>query len=298
LAKWRGICIPIDYLPFQLLLIVFAAALLFLLFFTRIGKRRMTLLGISALTALCLCLGGIGIRQLTLNGVYYAYAGTNEAMLIQSGKNAILCDLSNGSYTAQKGGLRTVEEAHLTELEGYLLSHYHERHIKSLPRLCGQILIRTLYLPVPQSEEEEAIYRALTAAASKMGMDCALYEPYKDIALGSMTLHPHENGASDSAHPALAISVRHGEELLTYLGSGYHESDRSSTAGSAVKKSTVLIFGLHGPKENGPPNYPHYHESLSTVILPRKDRLSPALTDFLDTRCRLANQNAVVFIAL
>ena len=298
LSKLRGICVPIDHIGIRLLLACLAIFLFALLFFTRIGKRRMLSLGIISLALFGLCLGVTGLQQLTTAGVYYAYTGTNEALLVKDGPNSILCDLSSGSYTAQKNGLRTTEAAHMTELDGYLITHYHTRHATSLPRLCGQILIRTLYLPIPQSEEEEAIYRSLAATAATLGMDCRLYEPYKDIALGGMTLHPHAYGKSEAAHPAIALSVRRGENLLTYLGSGYHESDGRGMASSAVEKSTALIFGLHGPREKKLPDYPRFSKDLTTVILPGDDRIPPALAEFLSFRCRAVTEEETVYIPL
>ena len=148
------------------------------------------------------------------------------------------------------------------------MTHYHARHVRSLSKVCGQILLRTLYLPIPTSEDEEKLYRALTAEAASLGVTCVLYKPYEDIPFGDMTIHPHAQGKSQANHPTVAISMRHGDQLLTYLGAGHHESDQAEQAASAVAKSSLLIFGLHGGREESRPDFSTFSSSLSEVVLP------------------------------
>lgn len=283
---------PIRLLLFALLVLLFACLC------SPVGRKRVAAVSLCSLTVLALLLGTTEICRTTVNGAYYGYAGENEMLLLQSGRKGLLFDLSNGSYTAQKNGLHAAKQAQITELEGYFLTHYHSRHATALPRLCGQIMIRTLYLPIPQSAEEEAIYRTLLSAATELGMNCVLYEPYRDIAFGRFTVHPHAKGQSGALHPTVALSVRHGEELLTYLGAGHHESDQQGQAASAVAKSSLLILGVHGGKEESLPDYRSFSPALSQVMLPYKERITPALAAFLDTRLRIAAENDLVWISL
>lgn len=297
IASLRGLMLSVNA-PLVKLLLSLLLILFFLCLCSRMGRKRLTLVGLGCLALLTLCLGTTVLYRATVNGVYYGYAGSNEMLLLQSGQQGILCDASNGSYTAQKYGLQAAKQAGITELEGYLMTHYHTRHADSFPRLCGQILVHTLYLPIPKSAEEEVVYRRLVSEAEELGIACVLYEPYKDIAFGDLTVHPHKRGESDSAHPTLGFSVRHGEQLLTYLGKGHHESDQKATVFSAVAQSNVLIFGLHGGKETAPPHYKSYSSALSCVALPYRERIPASLADFLAERIRIASENDFLWLPL
>ncbi len=297
-ATLPGIMISIDHTIVKIALALSAVAVLACLCAPRVGRKRTALLGAGSLLLVVLLVGGLQIYQATRTGVYYQYAGSNEMLLLQDGNRGILCDLSSGSYTAQKNGLYTAKQAYMTELDGYLLTHYHARHVESLPRLHGQILLRTLYLPTPQNETEDALYRQLTAAARELGIACVRYDAYEQLPFGRLTVQPHARGQSTSAHPAVAVSIRSDGDMLTYLGAGYHESDRKASAASAVEKSSKLIFGLHGGKEESLPSYPAFSAGLTTVILPYGARISPALADFLDTRLYVAEENECVWLPL
>ena len=297
-ATLPGIMISINYTVVKLALALSAIAVLACLCMPRVGRKRTALLGAGSLLLVALLIGGLQIYQTTKAGVYYQYAGSNEILLLQDGNRGVLCDLSTGSYTAQKNGLYTARQAHLTELEGYLLTHYHARHVESLPRLHGQIMLRTLYLPTPQNETEDALYRRLTAAAKELSIACVRYDAYEQLPFDRLTVQPHACGKSASAHPTVAISIRSDNDMLTYLGAGYHESDRKASAASAVEVSSKLIFGLHGGKEESLPSYPAFSAGLTTVILPYEARISPALADFLDARLYVAKENECVWLPL
>lgn len=298
MASLRGIMLSIHEPPVKVLLSVSAVAVLLCLCLPHVGKKRTAVVGLSLLALATISLTAINIVRAGTTGVHYAHTSDNELMLVQSGHAGLLCDLSGGSYTAQKAGLKVVKDAGLAELDGYLLTHYHARHATSLPRLCGQIIIRTIYLPVPSSPEEEEIYRTIKQEATALGVTCTLYQPYTDIAFGSLTLHPHAHGKSASSHPTIAISVRHNEKLLTYLGAGHHESDQKRLAADAVAKSQILLFGTHGGKETARPSFTRFASDLHCVVLPQGDRLPPSLYQFLSEKILLANEGTRQYLPL
>lgn len=298
LSSLRGIMLSIHEPLIQVLLSVTAIAVLLCLCLPRVGKKRTTVVLLSLLGVTAISLTAVTIHRASAIGVHYAHTNDNELILVQNGNAGVLCDLSGGSYTAQKAGLKAAKEAGLTELDGYLLTHYHARHATSLPRLCGQIVIRTIYLPVPSSREEETIYRTILQEATALGVTCRLYEPYTDIAFGSLTLHPHAHGQSSSSHKTIAISIRHNEKLLTYLGAGHHESDQRQMAADAVAQSQILLFGAHGGKETTRPSFTRFSTDLTCVVLPQADRLSPSLYHFLSEKITLANEGELQYLPL
>lgn len=291
----------LDIAFIDLIAILLSGGVLFFLLLCFAKKKR-------TLVATGTCILAIFTLSLTLHTValwgrtevYYNEVAKDEFLLFVDDGDALLYDASDGTSAARNEARALLKEAHVTELDGYFLSHYHARHIQMIDKLLSYISIRALYLPTPTSEAEELLYRSCITIAKEHGLTVYRYTPYEEITFHSLTLIPHEPGQlSDRGHSAIGLSVKCKEKMLTYLGASMAESNRVSTAVSAVERSDYLLFGTHGSTERGYISYPRYASSLHLVAAPEaQKRLHPALYTLLLERGVLVDTDTVLTIPL
>ena len=279
LARLRGTMLSVDYVSVKVLFLLTVAGVLAVLCLARRYHRyakRVAAVGLSA-AALCIL-----VFQLVITGqhaVVYNSHASNEQLLLYSGGRALLCDFSSGSYSFAADGVDCARTLHIAELDGYYLSHYHEAHAKSFARLAARTVIGTLYLPTPESEADEKVYRSLAESADRYGVRLVRYDPQEPLSFAGMEILP----LAGASHGTAGVSIAYGENYLTYLGRGYHISGGAQAAGE-VKRSTHLLFGAHGTSETSALPYATFSPDLSLVLVANDlSRLPSGLRAFLHT---------------
>lgn len=298
-SSWRGITVSLDRLGISLVLVL-TAITAFLLLCSPVRRRFAAAVGGGGLALAIVLATALGVISLDSDLTYYSTDAKNEALLIVSEGKGLLCDMSNASYAAMDAGFSLLEDAALTEAEGYLLTHYHTRHPETFGKLAARNIIRTLYLPTPTSEAEETVYYRMCEEAEAAGIAVVRYDPFEEISFGRLTVIPHRSGKTDSSHPTLGLTVKEaGDFQLTYLGSSVHEGNTSATASSAVKNSPFLIFGTHGPAEKSKITFRAFSDDLAAIIIPRMgERLPEELFTAFSARGALLDGSSTVRIDL
>lgn len=283
-ADLSSILIDIHY-PDFILLTALGAASFFLLLFLAKRRRTLAVAGTLILSLLALCLGAHTVSLLSRTEVHYENAEKNEYLLLLEGNKALLCDITNGSARASREARTLLRSAHLCELDGYLLTHYHSAHPSTLDKLLGSIKVNTLYLPTPLSFEEERIYKDCSAVADEHGVQVLRYDTHETITFEKTSLCTFGRQAKGAdTHPPLALTLLRGKRVMTYLGPNITE-DFPAEAAAAVAKSDALIFGEHGPRDKKPILYTRFSEELFSVTLSdAKARLEPSLYSLLSAR--------------
>jgi len=204
----------------------------------------------AALSALCLTVllplsslawSRIGAENVTVTASVYK---SSESLCVQSGGRVLLCDLSDGSYGAASAAYAAAHDAGATEIEVYLLTHLHARHVDSVDRLSDAAYLRTLLLPQPDTESEAAVYDALCALAAEKGIACESYRRSLSdrILFGEAAVTVEAARLARSTHPALAVRVACPGGTLAHLGASWAEARLSPPDGA-----DAVLFGRHGP---------------------------------------------------
>ncbi len=293
-ADLPGILLDINYPDFLVLCFLSAAVFTLLLCFAR-QKRTLALAGGAILTLLVLCISHNTLSLLDRTEIQYQSVTGNEYLLLLDGRQGLLCEATNAASRAAKEAYVFVREAHLCELDSYLLTHYHQSHPRTLAKLFGNVKVGTLYLPTPTSEKEMGIYRECLAVAEEYGVHAARYDTEAALHFNEVTLTPY--GIADvkgSTHPSFALTLTDGERTLTYLGAGIARSEIAAEAAEALKRSTHVIFGEHGPKEEGRFAFTHISADLSLVVIAEpEERLHPDALSLLEERGLLLTDRRV-----
>lgn len=284
LSHLPGITLSADHPLPRLFLFATAAAMLFLLCF--LPRRRLVAM-LVCIGVLATSLSLFGVRALAYPGrtAYLSDVGKDEAILLVSENRGMLWDFTDGTYGDALTSFSLLDEAHLTELEGYALSHYHARQPGTLRKMAARYIIRRLYLPTPASPTEERIYRELLASAEALGIPCYRYTDYEELDFHALTVIPHARGTHrSSSHPTLGLTVCSDTDRLTYLSGGSHGSSTKNAAASAVSLGSILIFGTHGPAESKDLPYHTFSRGLTDFYCEDKEGLPSSLRAVLDER--------------
>ena len=214
-------------------------------------KRLRFLCGVPAVLAViafAICLGMTSARtQDQMRVLYYRDAGSEGFVLMHEGE-AILCDLSNGSFTRLRAQYELAREQGATQASALVLTHYHEKHAISLARFCESVMVRELIVPEPITREDEEICLAIRAIADRLDIPLTVYSHGNTVPLfdsGSLVVHEPLT-AERSTHIALCFTVRYGTDAFCYHTAAFSEFARHSDEQHHCTAQRVII-GVHGP---------------------------------------------------
>ena len=185
--------------------------------------------------------------------VVYMTQKKNDGFAIKSNGKTLVCDISDGSYTMTRFGSYISESKFNSEdIDVYMITHYHNRHINTFSKISSSAYVRMLLLPEPQSEKEMSIAVSLSALAEEQSCEVAFYASNDTANIGfgdaEITIFPKAY-LSRSTHPVLAMQISCDGRELTYIGSSFAEYSGSSSVlnPDVLSETDVMIFGIHGP---------------------------------------------------
>ena len=226
----------------------FAIAVAALLLITPLMRRRKQIaLTLCAILALNGAAGGLIVAEKALLtdqvNIISTVKGTNEAILVMENGNTLLCDISNGSYSAINYAYSFAKKSGATELDALLLTHLHKRHVSAFERISGTAFVRMLILPAPETEAEENIALGLQEIAANKNIPVGTYtRGDTGILFFDTVLRIDTDTLKRSTHPILAVHITaHGHEIA-YISASAEEKMTPDTA-----PLDMVIFGAHGP---------------------------------------------------
>ncbi len=174
----------------------------------------------------------------------YRNDARKDGFVIRSGGEVLLVDVSDGSGGFADGLLAEARKLYATELGGYLLTHYHNRHVGTLQALTDNWILRRLYLPEPMSPEEEAVFRSLTEEAARKEIPVTVFHTETDFGHVHITVAPR-TWLSRSSHPVTGVILEAEGTVLAYGSSSMAEGD--PMIAEAFASADIGIQGAHSP---------------------------------------------------
>jgi glyoxylase-like metal-dependent hydrolase (beta-lactamase superfamily II) len=219
--------------------------------FTVIKFRRKWVISLVPICfALCfaVCFGIYAASGSSRLGLDYVRYSKSESIVIHSTTQAIVCDMSDGSYSSLSAAVRDVSENGISEIEALVLTHYHKKHSYSVGRLMDATKVRSLWLPMPRNESDYYVFASLYDRAAEAGVAVVTYgygEPLRIFSDASITLN--KEYISRSTHPVLSLSLETVAAEVRYFGSSSNELDTFAQTELTSDKPGALILGAHGP---------------------------------------------------
>ena len=222
------------------------------LFFRLNGERRRLMAFVPLVTfVVAFAIVGTACEVVGKNKTELVFAaeGRNEAFVIVSGGRALICDASDGSKSVSMHCADIAEsDYYRTRIGGYMITHYHARHLNTALKLMTRHFLDALYLPEPQSEQDAEIAFSAERLAEKYKCEIIYYRRGEAFDFEDVTLTADTSGVHYSTHPAIYISIDAKEKgRVTYWSEGVTDSELIYHATEAATESGALILGAHGP---------------------------------------------------
>lgn len=250
LSDFENIVYSLNY-PFATLMAITLGAALFYSFVSR-HKRKFTSL-IPFLVTLAVFVGVMfiyeDINKDNLNASYINSSQKSDMIVLSDEREAVICDLSNGSKKAYRLALNEIFEARTTEIKAILLTRYTNAHIATFYSVFAENKVRAVWAPYPVDADEQYKLENLYYVAKQNGVDVYVYssgerlEPFENI-----KIEHSRDYIERSAVPIDLLSIFTGKEVLTYVSPAYNESKLAQKAEFYLSKSQNVIFGGRGPK--------------------------------------------------
>ena len=202
----------------------------------------------------------------------------NECLVLRSEKSGIICDLSDGTRAISEEALETLfNDFYCVDVDGYMLTHYHVRHVKTIGKILRNHYLRTVILPEPVTDDEKSLARSVETLAERYGSTVTYYNIGEEFEIYGTRVTAVKADHATSSHPTVSVRFSYGSASITYLGAGYTTSKSSSELLALALSSDTVIMGAHGPKQNETEYFIHQYGrkiyvSPNCTYLPREGK--------------------------
>lgn len=258
----ENICQTVSHIPHAVISIreewilwVAIGMLLLTLFFLAISltPKKRWLIFSPLLAGWMAILVGVGLTSYMKRDIltvqYTTPSSVAEMVVYTHGQSAVVCDFSNGSGKSMRAVRTQMAESGATEISALVITHYHKALSGNLSWLMSSEMVRTLYLPRPQNQEDQYVMQACIEKAKETQTSVCIYDFGEDLLMfGQNVLCVHSTTIKRSVQPVLLMTFSTSTQQMTYVGGGVLESDFSAQGREHISQSQAVIFGHHGPK--------------------------------------------------
>lgn len=251
---------------------IIAYSALFYLFLFIKSKRPLKMLNLLVVLFLTVSLLPLAFTVIRGNEETVAYCSDNrcDELLIRS--NGEVCLINSAQYSKNLAytTLDFLEDAHVTYLDKYYLTHYSWSLDEDIETLTYNLLVDKIYIPKPRNEDEKTILKILYKCVEDKRTEIITFEPEEEIYVGDYTvsLLYSEPYGSTSIN---AFYIGTEDEEYIYLSSGMLEGDMADAMREYIYSSEYVILGDHGKKYKYKIYLDGPFENTKTVILHSND---------------------------
>ena len=259
----QGALISLKYDFVKPLLAVLIALFLIFLLFKWKHPRLFLLVLLLWVAVFFACLNGVRAQGLDGWHSTYTIEGKGEVLCLTQNEQTILCDATDGSYTAYRSLFEEGLPLGTTEIEALVLTHYHKRHISTVRKILENYRVRTIYLPrtfdlveEEKAEQDRGVAGSIAALARECRTQIRYYLPSEgaQITPGLSLDRLYYAMIKRSTHPTVSVCWSYGaaaeqspNRSMIWLGASAWESGLWSEILDEMYSSPVWILGGHGP---------------------------------------------------
>ncbi len=246
-ASLRGVMLPINY-SFSIFFLIPMTVMLLSLPYCEKKNRKKLFTATAAVIVAFFSVVGI-VRASDRNSTYITYIGegVNDGFVLKSGGKTLLCEISNAAYGYMYNLTDEMENLHSCEIDAVFLTHYHQKHLQLLGRLCEREIVHELILTTPVRESEEAVFDSIIALADEHGIAVSVYGCGEAVEFyGSEVTLLDRKYLSRSTHPITAVKISSGGEDAVITSCSFNEANESVM--DAVESAEYVVLGRHSPK--------------------------------------------------
>ena len=177
---------------------------------------------------------------------YYSDSKCDE-LLVRSGNEVCLINSSQYSRSLVYSSLDLLEDANVTFLDKYYLTHYSWSLDEDIETLLYNISVDKIYIPEPRNDDEETILKIIKKSVEDFRCELVTFKEYETVTVGDYSINllysePYGNTSMN------AVVLASGEETYTYISSGLLQGKTEERFRMYLSLSDFLILGDHGKK--------------------------------------------------
>ena len=214
-----------------------------------------------------------------------------DEMLVRSKNEVCLINSSQYSKNLAYTSLDLLEDANVTHLDKYYLTHYSWSIDDEIEVLMYNISVGAIHLPEPRNEDEETILKILYKTVENSRTKIVVFKEYETVKVGEYSINllhsePYGNTSMN------AFSVSKGDEVYTYLSSGLLATANSELYMKYISLSDHVIFGEHGKQYKTRVYLSESYADLDTIVINSDNifLLQSNMQFYLDQRCEIYSQ--------
>ena len=267
LSKLSDITVSLR-LPFAFPIVILAAIALFILLVVPLRHKIwipvVPLVAALAFTGALIHYNAENAERLTID---YLGGGESEMLVLTTANDAVICDLSSGANAYFRDAVALATERYQTEISAVVYTHYHARHVTTLAKNAERYVIRAVYLPYPENEDEYFVLYSFADAARVHGIPLILFDRNEPLTPApNVTLNLSSPVyLKRSTHPTFTISVSAFDKTLLYVAESAHESLALFETVSQTAADYVIL-GTHGPITKVSYSYPSLAEAKAVFV--------------------------------
>ncbi len=179
---------------------------------------------------------------------YLNASSRSDLIVVANDRNAIICDLSNGSKSSFSTALEVVDSSRASEITAIMLTDYHSAHIPTLSNIFKSRIVRQLWLPIPDDEESYFRMLSILDVANENNVKVRMYGMGDTLyAFAEVEIVLEQSYIDRSTVPISVMSIECNDSTVTYLSPAYVECERRDEFESIIGESDYLIAGTRGP---------------------------------------------------
>ena len=196
-----------------------------------------------------------------------AYCSDNKCdeILIRSNREVCLINSSQYSTGLAYTSIDFLEDAKVTHLDKYYLTHYSWSLDDEIEILTYNVKVDKIYLPNPRNDDEKVILKLIQKAVRDSNIEIILFKNYEKVNVGEYDIQLlYSAPYGETSVNALAISKR--DTVYLYLSSGILEGKTKAELEKYIGVCDVLILGTHGKTHKKHIYITECYEDLDTMV--------------------------------
>ena len=266
LSSIDGIYASTGYLHIQVFAVIISIILVIFLLI-KIKHKKIAVASISVLFILFLVTVFI-TSEINMNNdgiVYSADDNSSDVIIVSDGSSCVISSASYSIFSASQTANNLYEE-NIVELDYLALVNYSFLLPECYDQLSSKIRVKNIILPVARCEEEQIILDTLTPLCLDYGTNIIFFESNTAYLIGNYEITLHHSSEYNGDFSRSVYSIKHNDEITTYLSCGMMLDDISSYSYRIMKDSTSVIFGPYG-KEYEKARYIELNAPKATCII-------------------------------
>ncbi len=276
--------------PFaSVLILAFSIAFVILL---SVKLKRKWLVGIPIASFVVL----FGICVLAVNiakpqKLTYYKDNTQEMLAISSRQYLALVDMSNGAYFRYSEALSNAAEDGAVCVDKLVFTKITKRHISSMDYFMRNNIVNTIYIPVPQNEEQRQNSLLLAALAEECGTDAYLYASGEVMELDGIEFVIDIIYEESESYTSVFVSAS--EKMIGYANSHIFDGENDERLSPVLDICDTLLIGSREVPDK--PYLPRISATARVVYL--SDELYKYSRREGESYCNTENENVVLIFS-